>query len=221
MTLATMLSNLEEMSRTIPAEKIFFYQVADAVRPAEICHDDDDMPARMKWSRNCRVFPCEPPAPRSGASSYHHFSDPENPSSGYLGFLPVTQMTTFVHRTGYRGWWSLEVFNSSLQEDDGGCPERHGRRGINGLHSLWEVVKADPVLQASTDANLESKLDRASAPSPTPSTPPLSFGSPNDSSDSELEDIPAAMQTIADHGVLESRKTDLDKLNCGIHFQRG
>ncbi|KAE9390274.1 xylose isomerase-like protein [Gymnopus androsaceus JB14] len=129
----------------IPAEKIFFYQVADAVRPDTICHEEEeeDMPRRMKWSRACRVFPCEPSSAEPSPSSSD--SDPENPPSGFLGFLPVSQMTSFVHRTGYRGWWSLEVFNTSLQQRDSGCPERHGRRGIDGLRSLWEVVKSDRI----------------------------------------------------------------------------
>ncbi|KAJ4474314.1 xylose isomerase-like protein [Lentinula aciculospora] len=163
-TLAAMLTNLEEMAMTIPAEKIFFYQVADAVRPAEICYDDDVMPRRMKWSRACRVFPCEP--------------------ARYLGFLPVTQMTSLLHQMRYRGWWSLEVFNSSLQESDKGCPERHGRRGIDGLRALWDVVKSD-MLSGGLDINVEGLFSReGTTPSPTMSTPPLSCGSISDASDS-------------------------------------
>ncbi|KAF5390977.1 hypothetical protein D9757_004006 [Collybiopsis confluens] len=209
MTLASMLSNIEEMARTIPAEKIFFYQIADAIRPAEICHDDEDMPARMKWSRTRRVFPCEPPAPDTTTGRDLQL-DLENPPSGYLGFLPVTQMTSLLHHgAGYRGWWSLEVFNSSLQESDSACPERHGRRGINGLRSLWEVVQGDALSsRLGEHTNLEeSSFDRALTPSPTPSTPSLSVGSLSDSTasnDSE-EDIPTAIKKIAD--VREPKST--------------
>ncbi|KAE9392252.1 xylose isomerase-like protein [Gymnopus androsaceus JB14] len=133
-------------------------QYADPGQPSTIpgiCYDDEDMPGRMKWSRACRVFPCEPPA----ESNPSFYSDPENPPTGYLGFLPVAQMTSFVHRTGYRGWWSLEVFNSSLQESDSACPERHGCRGIDGLRSLWEVVKSDPVSHANVEHGLEARLN--------------------------------------------------------------
>ncbi|KAF9062983.1 xylose isomerase-like protein [Rhodocollybia butyracea] len=179
-TLANMLSNLEEMSLTVPAEKIFFYQVADAIRPADICHDDSDMPGRMKWSRACRVFPCEPPASESDSGKYDPLLDLENPTSGYLGFLPVTQMTSFVHRAGYRGWWSLEVFNTSLQESDRNCPERHARRGISGLRTLWEIIKANPLCQTNGVTTLKSEPGTFTSSSPP--TPPLSIGS--DSGDS-------------------------------------
>ncbi|KAJ3875528.1 xylose isomerase-like protein [Lentinula edodes] len=202
-TLAAMLLNLEELAMSIPAEKIFFYQVADAVRPAEICYDDDDMPRRMKWSRACRVFPCEPQTP---CSIDETTLDPENPPSGYLGFLPVTQMTSLLHRMGYRGWWSLEVFNTSLQESDNGCPERHGSRGINGLNILWDVVQTD-MQSRSLDIELETFFDRKRATSsPTLSTPPLSTGSDasdsfTPSSDNEFElDLPEALHRIGGCG---------------------
>lgn len=139
------------------------------------------MPGRMKWSRACRVFPCEPPAspPESDSGKYDPLLDPENPTSGYLGFLPVTQMTSFVHRTGYRGWWSLEVFNTSLQESGRTCPESHARRGISGLRALWEIVKANPLCQ--TNGVTTSKSEPRTLTS-SPPTPPLSIGS--DSGDS-------------------------------------
>ncbi|KAJ3739008.1 xylose isomerase-like protein [Lentinula detonsa] len=201
-TLAAMLSNLEEMTMTIPREKIFFYQIADAVRPAGICLDDINMPRRMKWSRACRVFPCEPPDSSSAKETISH---PENPPSGYLGFLPVTQMTSLLHRMGYRGWWSLEVFNSSLQESDNGCPERHGRRGIDGLHALWDVVQTLTDDKLSRDLEAFFDTGRRATPSPTMLTPPLSSGSISDASelssplsDSEFEmELPEALHRVA------------------------
>ncbi|KAF9062150.1 xylose isomerase-like protein [Rhodocollybia butyracea] len=152
-TLAKMLQNLTEMSRVIPAEKIFFYQIADGVRPQEILTDTEDMPRRMKWSRTSRVFPCEPPASRLDS-----VSDQENPSTGYLGFLPVTQMSYLVHRTGYRGWWSLEVYNSSLHVSDEECPWSHARRGIAGLKTLWEITK-DEITRDEIKATANCKQD--------------------------------------------------------------
>ncbi|THU98633.1 xylose isomerase-like protein [Dendrothele bispora CBS 962.96] len=216
-TLSAMLENLEEMSRTIPADRIFFYQVADAVRPPQICEDSDDMPRRMKWSRACRVFPCEPLPQSSSTSSLSHDPsfDPSNPPSGYLGFLPVVEMTSFLHHgNGYRGWWSLEVFNTSLQEPDKGCPWRHGRRGIDGLRSLWEVVKStapsvresvtvEPEINEGVSEALKEGLGlqyhRSLASSSTDSmhsTPPLSdsegFSSP--SSTSEIDENEFSVQ---------------------------
>jgi hypothetical protein len=208
------------MSNTIPAEKIFFYQVADAVRPPQICEDDDEMPRRMKWSRACRVFPCEPlPSPSSpqDSNSYDPYSDKSNPPSGYLGFLPVAEMTSLLHHgNGYRGWWSLEVFNKSLQESDKGCPWRHGRRGIDGLYILWEVVQQDvssvetaPVDVNRLDKSLEEKLgvedkfawaDSTVQGSPY-STPPLSDHECSSSSvgsedESEVDEVEPKVSTV-------------------------
>lgn len=133
-----MMENLEKLSRTISGDKIFIYQLADAAKPAQPVSDGPDAPRRMTWSRASRVFPCEPcedELPIQNVSL-----DEVNPPSGYLGFLPVVQMTKLVQATGYAGWWSLEVFNKSLLEQDEGCTWRHGRRGIDGLNNLWEVI---------------------------------------------------------------------------------
>jgi 4-hydroxyphenylpyruvate dioxygenase len=44
-------------------------------------------------------------------------------------------------KIGYQGWWSLEVFNTSLEEKDEGCLRRHGVRGMKGLTKLWKTVE--------------------------------------------------------------------------------
>ncbi|KAK7049835.1 hypothetical protein VNI00_005265 [Paramarasmius palmivorus] len=176
MTLQFILENLEKMCEMIPAEKVFFYQIADAVRPKEVCVDDltQGMPKRMKWSRACRVFPCEPSSPSTTVSSS---SSPD--SETYLGFLPVPQMTSLIHhKLGYRGWWSLEVFNTSLQEPDEECTWRHGKRGIRGLEKLWDVVNVantDPKedrgqISAEQESESGSNSDSSRSTS-TPSTP--------------------------------------------------
>ena len=43
--------------------------------------------------------------------------------------------------TGYQGWWSIEVFNTSLEEKDEGCPKRHGVRGLKCLRDLRKEVE--------------------------------------------------------------------------------
>jgi hypothetical protein len=44
-------------------------------------------------------------------------------------------------KTGYQGWWSLEVFNTSLEDKDGECPRRHGIRGLRGLNRLRKELE--------------------------------------------------------------------------------
>jgi 4-hydroxyphenylpyruvate dioxygenase len=74
----------------------------------------------MSWSRTSRLFPCE---------------------QKLGGYLPVLQHAEAVMKTGYQGWWSLEVFNSTLEDTDEECPRRHGIRGLKGLRKLWEEVQ--------------------------------------------------------------------------------
>lgn len=123
---SVLLDNLALMSRTIPGHKIFFYQIGDAHRPERPIMDAPNAPARMTWSRASRLFPCEIVPDINSKDAWK-----------YIGFLPVIEMTRALLATGYNGWWSLEVFNKSLQEEDEGCPWRHGKRGIDGLRRLW------------------------------------------------------------------------------------
>ncbi|KAF8628829.1 hypothetical protein AX17_005890 [Amanita inopinata Kibby_2008] len=128
--LSVLLDNLSLLSRTIPGHKIFLYQLGDAHRPQHPIMDRPDAPARMTWSRASRLFPCE-------VVHNPHAED----AWKYTGFLPVVDMTKALQATGFNGWWSLEVFNKSLLEEDVGCPWRHGRRGIDGLRRLWVATK--------------------------------------------------------------------------------
>ncbi|KIY72302.1 xylose isomerase-like protein [Cylindrobasidium torrendii FP15055 ss-10] len=167
-TRTALVEDMERMACTIPGEKIFIYQLADAVKPASPISDGPDAPRRMTWSRASRVFPCEP-QPAQSTLSIHD----ENPPTEYLGFLPVVEMTKCVQATGYQGWWSLEVFNKSLMDEDEDCTWRHGRRGIDGLNTLWKVVVDDcwsgsesspngtPPLVLGVDSGEESESDES------------------------------------------------------------
>lgn len=111
--------NLAKLVDTVPAKKIFMYQVADAARPPAPIQSFPTFPSRMQWSRKMRVFPMEPD-----------------------GYLPVVDFTTALVKMGYRGAWSLEVFNASLDGAEPGVVESHGRRGIEGLERLFAAVEA-------------------------------------------------------------------------------
>lgn len=64
--------------------------------------------------------------------------------------MPVSLFTEAVMKTGYQGWWSLEVFNTSLADKDKESPRKHGVRGLKGLSRLWDEVRASVPLQRST-----------------------------------------------------------------------
>ncbi|KAJ6504094.1 xylose isomerase-like protein [Mycena vitilis] len=132
-THCALLQNLNLLTCTIPAHKIFFYQLADAELPPPSIESAPCAPARMTWSRAGRLFPCE----------------------NELGaWLPVIEMSLAVVEAGYPAvssdtcgdeddaWWSLEVFNKSLVDARPECAREHGSRGLLGLRTLWDRVCA-------------------------------------------------------------------------------
>ncbi|KAI1616917.1 3-dehydroshikimate dehydratase [Exophiala viscosa] len=91
-------ASCEELSKTVPPEKIFFLQISDAYKmqpPLEDKPDESGLRPRGQWSHDYR------PIPYNG------------------GYLPIEDFTKAVLATGFRGWLSMEVF-------DGKDPERYG-----------------------------------------------------------------------------------------------
>jgi len=86
----------DRLSATIPKEKIFFLQISDAYKPQEAFETAviDGLRPRGRWSHDFRPLPFE-------------------------GYLPVVNFTKAVLKTGFRGWFSYEIF-------DGG-PEGKGK----------------------------------------------------------------------------------------------
>ncbi|KAF2263790.1 3-dehydroshikimate dehydratase [Lojkania enalia] len=84
-------------------EKIFFIQVVDAEyleRPLRPGHPfyTPGQPARMSWSRNCRLF----------------YGETERGA-----YLPVQDiMNTIIKEIGYEGWVSMELFNRAMERTD-------------------------------------------------------------------------------------------------------
>ncbi|CAK4029754.1 Hypothetical predicted protein [Lecanosticta acicola] len=78
-----------ELSNTIPKEKIFLLQISDAYRlkePLE-AREIDGMRPRARWSHDFRPLPFDE------------------------GYLPVVDFTRAVLDTGFRGWFSYEIFD--------------------------------------------------------------------------------------------------------------
>ncbi|KAL8663306.1 MAG: hypothetical protein Q9202_003942 [Teloschistes flavicans] len=90
--------SLQALGTEVPKEKIYILQISDAYRPGRPLEPEPDaegLRPRGRWSM------CLRPVPFDG------------------GFLPVGDVAKAVLRTGFRGWFSMEVF-------DGG-PEGGGR----------------------------------------------------------------------------------------------
>ncbi|KAI0035510.1 xylose isomerase-like protein [Vararia minispora EC-137] len=80
--------SLDELARTVPEDKIYLLQVSDAYKlriPLET--DASGQKPRAQWSTTFRPVPFE-------------------------GYLPVVDVTVAVLKTGFRGWFSMEVFDS-------------------------------------------------------------------------------------------------------------
>lgn len=90
-------NSLDRLSKTVPKDKIYFLQISDAYRPRDPFSKDadkDGLRPRGRWSHDFRPLP-------------------------FQGYLPVVEVARAVLKTGFRGWFSYEVF-------DGG-PEGKGR----------------------------------------------------------------------------------------------
>lgn len=90
--------SLAELSRAVPPEKIYLLQVSDAYKPTRPLEADrvHEMWPRARWSHDYR------PLPYDG------------------GYLPIEAVARAVLKTGFRGWFSMEVF-------DGG-PDGRGKQ---------------------------------------------------------------------------------------------
>jgi sugar phosphate isomerase/epimerase len=83
-------TSLEQLSKTVPKDKIYFLQISDAYKPKKPFEKEPDetgLRPRGRWSHDFR------PLPMNG------------------GYLPVVEVTQSVLRTGFRGWFSYEVFD--------------------------------------------------------------------------------------------------------------
>lgn len=81
---------MEDLSSTIPKDKIYLLQISDAYKlsqPLDAERDDSGLLPRGRWSHDFR------PLPYNG------------------GYLPVADVARAVLKTGFRGWFSYEVFD--------------------------------------------------------------------------------------------------------------
>ncbi|KAF2134336.1 xylose isomerase-like protein [Dothidotthia symphoricarpi CBS 119687] len=86
--------SLEQLSTTIPKDKIYLLQISDAYKvpqPFSAERDDSGLLPRGRWSHDFR------PLPYNG------------------GYLPVADVAAAVLKTGFRGWFSYEVFDGGAE----------------------------------------------------------------------------------------------------------
>ena len=121
-------ASVNRLVASVDVSKIVFVQVVDAERLAEPLvegheYHDAEQPARMSWSRNCRLF----------------YGEEERGA-----YLPVKMiLQAILVDLGFRGWVSAELFNKSLMDDGADVPESHARRAAES----WDKIVRDFGLQ--------------------------------------------------------------------------
>ncbi|EDU42180.1 3-dehydroshikimate dehydratase [Pyrenophora tritici-repentis] len=117
-------------------EKIFFIQIVDAERltqPLLPGHPfyNAEQPARMSWSRNCRLFYGET---KRGA------------------YLPVKDVThAIIKQIGFDGWVSMELFNRVMNRTDETVVEELAERA----GAAWNKIRCDLALDTATNDRSE------------------------------------------------------------------
>lgn len=81
-------ASMEKLAKTVPKEKIYLLQISDAYKLKEPIReaDEEGLRPRGRWSHDFRPLP-------------------------FKGYLPVVEVTKAVLKTGFRGWFSYEVFD--------------------------------------------------------------------------------------------------------------
>ena len=116
----TFKQSLKELSSTILPEKIYFLQISDAYKmdPPLSPEVQDGLRPRGRWSHDYR------PLPYDG------------------GYLPVAEVASAVLRTGFRGWFSTEIFDGQIEakSNDGGM-ESFARKAMAAHEKLMTDIE--------------------------------------------------------------------------------
>ncbi|KAL9530037.1 3-dehydroshikimate dehydratase [Sphaerulina musiva] len=119
-----MEATLRRILESVDVRRIAYIQVVDAERletPLIKGHEfyHEDQPARMSWSRNCRLF----------------YGEEERGA-----YLPVYAiLKTLLVDLGFDGYVSAEVFHRDLGKDDRSVPEEFAQRAKRS----WEKIVED------------------------------------------------------------------------------
>ncbi|KAF2653280.1 xylose isomerase-like protein [Lophiostoma macrostomum CBS 122681] len=127
-------------------EKIFFLQIVDAERlssPLVPGHPfyNEDQPARMSWSRNCRLF----------------YGEQDRGA-----YLPVRQVAeAILKEIGWEGWISMELFNRDMERrDEAVVEELASRAGSSWVKLVRDLqLKVDDVTAPGTPETESSSVD--------------------------------------------------------------
>ncbi|KAL4976330.1 xylose isomerase-like protein [Aspergillus desertorum] len=131
-------------SGELDIRKIFYIQLVDGERlsaPLDEKHPFyvDGQPARMSWSRNARLFPCE---------------------EERGGYLPVLEIARVFFEIGFEGWVSLELFSRTCNDPDGKTVGEHARRGMESWRRVVAALGLDVEVPGPVAVNGDVSRER-------------------------------------------------------------
>ncbi|KAB8698114.1 hypothetical protein FH972_026364 [Carpinus fangiana] len=135
-----MRASIARTTELIDVEKVFNVQVVDGERLREPLIEghafyDADQPARMSWSRNCRLF----------------YGEQDRGA-----YLPVTEICRAIFEgLGYQGWVSMELFSRTCAKPGDTVIEEHTARGIKSWVKLCKDMNVDMVGVRATEQQSE------------------------------------------------------------------
>ncbi|KAI3319301.1 xylose isomerase-like TIM barrel [Xylariaceae sp. AK1471] len=118
--------SIARLVATVDVSKVFYVQVVDAERlaaPLVEGHQfyDAEQPARMSWSRNCRLF----------------YGEKDRGA-----YLPVTEISRAMFQgLGFEGWVSMELFHRRMADTDAVVPKELASRGATAWSKLVRDMK--------------------------------------------------------------------------------
>lgn len=144
-------ASMERLVKTVDVEKVFLVQVVDAERLEQPLVEGHDFyvqgqPARMSWSRNCRLF----------------YGEKERGA-----YLPVKEVAQAIFQgLGFRGWVSMELFSRTLAVSDPKTPAEHAWRAAES----WKKLVKDCNIEIRGDSG--SFVDATETAQQTPGEMP-------------------------------------------------
>jgi sugar phosphate isomerase/epimerase len=112
-------ASLENLTRTVPPEKIFVLQISDAYKMSPPLKNEPNKPRpKSQWSHDYRPLP------------------------GHGGYLPVKEVLRAVLATGFDGYLSVEVFDWKEKEGDD-TMEAYTSTAMRSLEGLLNELKCE------------------------------------------------------------------------------
>ncbi|KAL2174225.1 xylose isomerase-like protein [Thermothelomyces heterothallicus CBS 202.75] len=115
-------ASLAELSRTVPADKIYFLQISDAYRLDP---------------------PLDPtPSSTSGLRPREQWSHEHRPLPYDGGYLPIKECVRAVLATGFSGWMTIEVFDGRFEHKYGDDMRRFAKKAKQAYERLLKEARA-------------------------------------------------------------------------------